>query len=82
MALAICEPVLTIEIGRARSSLLNHRSLTLRLAVKNGDSATPSATRAAYSSPKECAAAVTIVIRDQSPAAQAYIRLGPKRSTR
>ena len=46
-ALAICEPVLMMETGMARSSLRNHRSDTLSPAVKNGDSAMPSATRMA-----------------------------------
>lgn len=82
IALAICEPVLTIEIGSARSCCANHLWLTFRLAVKKGASATPRATRAAYMKPYELAVAESIDTSDHSAAAQAYMRLGPKRSTR
>ena len=47
IALAICDPVLMIEIGSARSSLANQRSETFSPEVKNGDSAMPRATRTA-----------------------------------
>ena len=47
IALASCEPVLIIDTGSALSDLLNHLSATLSPEVKNGDSAMPSATRAA-----------------------------------
>lgn len=82
MALAIWEPVFTTATGTARSLWLNQRWLTLRPAVKNGDSAMPSSTRNAYRTPKELAIDMRPPTRDQPAAAQANIFLGPYLSTR
>ncbi len=46
MALAICDPVLTIETGIVRSPLANQSCDALSPEAKNGDSATPSNARA------------------------------------